>query len=122
MTKPTMTLFTPLYLWYKYATGNTYNVPAIKLAGIPIGSVAPLNAKYIKFFKNTTNTPANGENIMPAISAGTSLRSTFKYGGKSGNGKLIKNKTSDTVASRAITTIFVNFEIGRASCREREEN
>lgn len=119
MTKPAIMLFTPfLYLWYKYATGKTYNEPAMKFAGMPIGSVAPFTTKYIKFFKKTTSTPAIGEKINPANNAGTSLKSTFKYGGNNGNGKLRKNRTNDTVAKSAITTIFVNFDEPLRPCNK----
>src|SRR5699024_4230508 len=91
-------------------TGKTYNVPAIKFATTPIGSVAPVATKYNAFFKKTTTMPASGENIKPAINAGTSLKSTFKYGGNSGNGKLIKNKTSETVVKSDNTTNLTNFD------------
>src|SRR5690625_6353957 len=57
-----------------------------------------------------TNTPAIGEKIRAAINAGTSPKSIFKYGGKSGNGNLSRNKRNEIVPNRAIIIILINLD------------
>src|SRR5699024_3574465 len=81
----------------------------MKFATTPTGSVAPETKKYRKFLMKIMRIPIADEKTSAANKAGTSLKSTFKYGGNNGKGKLIKNKTTDTADNNATTTIFVNF-------------
>ncbi len=98
MTNPEITLFTVLYLWYKMEIGKTNNVAAKKFAATPTGSPLPI-IKYRTFLIAITITPAIGEKISPAIIAGISPKSTFKYGGINGSGKFKKNSKKEIAPS-----------------------
>src|SRR5690625_7625181 len=83
------------------ATGKTNITAAKKLDTTPTGSPPPI-IKYKIFLIAMIMTPATGDKIRAPISAGTSPKSTFKYGGNNGNGKFKKNKTNDIVPRKAI--------------------
>src|SRR5699024_597026 len=83
--------------------------PAKKFAATPTGSPVPIT-KYKMFLIATTAIPATGEKISPAINAGTSLKSIFKYGGKNGSGKLKNINTKEMVPSKAKTINLNNLD------------
>ena len=57
-----------------------------------------------------TMIPAKGENMRDAISAGTSPKSTLRYGvGKNGIGKFRKNNKNEIVPNSAKIIIVTSF-------------
>ena len=107
--KPSTILLTPLYLRYRNATGKINIDAAKKLAQTPTGSPPPIT-KYRKFFIPKTIIPAKGENIKAAINAGTSPKSTLRYGvGKKGNGKFKKNSKNEIDPNNAKIIILTNL-------------